>query len=386
MQLNALALGISLTFVALSGALPTDTRSPQAEDRALIDVSGAALFWQVVDGVSSGAFSPDSGRALLATHPGYRQIDRQGNRLSVIRHCLRLMVPGVARDTIQPPTSRFASLYPRVCDHLDSVRAHRPELEAYAAILATDTGEQARIAAALDSALALLPAAARSLERPTIYGIFFEPGGFGGATIALDLLYHLRNPDDQRIGFLAHELHHSMLSRLPADRAAAATASGSATHWWLGRIQAEGIASLLDKRGYVRLDQSGPVPAPGMTGFPLEHASRMARSPDILAAVDRAFVLRAQAANEEAEADSVFHAALEASIPEGGHALGQYMAMAIEQHGGRDAIIEATGSRYRFFELYQIAAHSTDSYAQPLSDAAARALLSFTRPDPAELP
>jgi Putative zinc dependent peptidase (DUF5700) len=212
----------------------------------------------VIDGVRAGAISPDSGRAMLSRHPGYKPSDRSGSRLRVIHHCRRLIVPGVRRDTVPLPPRNRAWLYSYVCDHLDSVQAHRGELEEFTTALAADRAEQARIAAALDSALAYLVPVARELEMPTIYGMFFEPGGFGGRSIAADLLRHLQRKDSERIAFFAHELHHALMSRLPSDVPASVAQSTSPVPWWLGRLQWEGIASLIDKRDFVRRSGSGP--------------------------------------------------------------------------------------------------------------------------------
>jgi hypothetical protein len=167
------------------------------------------------------------------------------------------------------------------------------------------------------------------------------------------------------------------MSRLPPDQAIAE--STSPVPWWLGRLQWEGIASLLDKRNYVRLTTSGLVPTEGVSGFALEHATRVLSAPAVLAIVDRALVARRRAASGSAAADSVLRNALEAAIPDGGHALGQYMAFVIEQHGGRSAIIRATTSRVLFLRAYQEAAMAPGSIARPFSSEAMAHVLDVER-------
>lgn len=363
MVLAALVLSALASRASASQTVPAANTVAAAP---LLDMSGATLFWRVVDGVSVGTITPDSGRALLAGHPGYQQIEQSGNRLRVIQHCLRLMGPKVRRDTVPVPASTRPWLYPYVCDHLDSVRVHRVALESYAATLANDAAERARITAALDSALAQLPVGAREVGTPTIYGMFFEPGGFGGRTIAVDLLTHLRRASDERTRFLAHELHHALMTRLPSD--VRAPSSTSPVPWWIGRLQWEGIASLLDKRAFIQLTPSGLAAANGATGFALEHATRMLASSTVLATVDSALTARRRAdVLGSAAADSALRRVLEPAIPDGGHALGQYMALAIERHGGRAAIVNATTSRAAFLSAYQQAALAPGSFARPFS-------------------
>jgi hypothetical protein len=341
-------------LLALSLALFAS--SPARAQGASIDVSGAALFWRAVDGVTTGAIMPDSARALLAAHPGYQVIERSGTRLRYIHHCFQRMAPRANRDSLIAaiPSGPRAFLYPYICDHLDSARAHRSELESFARALAEDATEQRRIAAALDTARAFLPDALRASSPPAIYAMLFEPGGFGGTSIAVDLLRHLRRPSDERVAFFAHELHHVLMARLPAD---IVPATDSAPHptviRWLGRTQWEGIASLMDKRRFVELTATGPQPSPTVSeGFPREHAMRLADSRRVLDLVDSAISRRHR--GEISDADLT--AALEASIPDGAHALGQYLAMAIEAELGRAGIVAAAASRFTFIKSYQRAA------------------------------
>jgi hypothetical protein len=367
---NLFRLAFVASFLVVAGC--PDIGAQQVADRApaTIDVSGTALFWRVVDGVSSGAITADSGRAWLAKHPGYQQIQRNGTRLPVIQHCLRRMAPGVRPDTFTVPASTRAFLYPYVCDHLDSARAHRQTLERFAASLRDDADERARIAAALDTARAYLPAAAREFAAPTVYGLIFEPGGFGGETIATDLLHFMRRSAGDRARFFGHELHHAMMVRLPSDlREADASVTRPTMLTWLTRTQWEGIASLIDKRGYVRLTPTGPVPSDAAaTGFPREHAERMQAGRETLAAVEAAILRRMRGEGTDAELAS----ALQASIPDGAHALGQYMALAIEVAEGRAAIVEATRSRFGFIRAYQRAALSRAAQFRPFDEAVMR--------------
>lgn len=364
-RLIRLAFAASLLAGAIGHGLEAQAvASPPA---AVIDVSGTALFWRVVDGVSSGAITPDSGRAWLATHPGYQQIQRNGTRLPVIQYCLRRMAPGVRPDTFTVPASTRAFLYPYMCDHLDSARVHRAEVERFAASLSADAAERARIAAALDTARAYLPAAAQTFAAPTVYGLLFEPGGFGGETIAIDLLHFLRRTPGDRARFFGHELHHAMMVRLPSDlREAPASEVRPTLLWWLTRTQWEGIASLIDKRGYVRLTPTGPVPADvAATGFPREHAERLQAGAETLTKVEAAILRRVRGEATDAELTT----ALQESIPDGGHALGQYMALAIETAGGRSAVIEATQSRFTFIRAYQRAALARPRQFRPFDAA-----------------
>ncbi len=312
--------------------------------------------------------TPDSARTLLATHPGYQQIERSGTRLRVMQFCFRSMVPGANRDTIPVPPSSRAWLYPRVCDHLERVRERRGTLESFAAALIGGDAERSRIVSALDSARAYLPAAASAMTQPTIYGLLFEPNGFGGETIAVDLLSYFERRATERVNFLAHELFHALRSRLPTDVLPAETGEQRpGALRWLLRTQEEGIASLIDKRALVTLDVDGPRPASStLEGFPREHAARIGAARITLGRVDVALAALALGTLS----DSAAMVVLDSSIADGGHAMGQYMALAIEAREGRAGIRAVSTNRFDFVRAYQRAATASPRTFAPFGETA----------------
>jgi hypothetical protein len=91
----------------------------------------------------------------------------------------------------------------------------RDSLDAFVSQLEPNRFALPRVA--LDSVRAYLPERVLSGTAPPIYILLFENNGFGGAEISLDLLRMLRDDAVHLHRFLAHELHHSYMQRLPED-------------------------------------------------------------------------------------------------------------------------------------------------------------------------
>lgn len=360
----------------LATALIAASAVAQPPASPTFDLSGVHEYWRVVDGLQARTLSLDSAIAQLGRHPGYALIQRNGGRMRVVGWCLRRIFPQQPSDSSTPPPNR-PEIHQRACPHLQQAIRQRDSLARFAAVL-----EGARGASWLQTAVG---EAARYLPRsvagasPPAYLLLFEDNGFGGSALALDLLRLMRSDSLRTVRYLAHELHHSAVLRLPADvRDSPADSLPPLTQAWLtmlGRVQLEGVASLLDKQGAMRADAlAPPASIDAVPDFLRDHAARVARAPALLAAIDRATTPEARVA------------ALRASVDDGGHALGHYMATAIERTLGRAALVDVVGRRFAFFEAYVQASSrpAAGAYAMaPRVVDEVRALAQQTRTDEA---
>jgi hypothetical protein len=340
------------SFTALLLALPY-TASTQSSPT--LDVSGVALYWRAVDGMRAGKWGADSAVALLASHPGYQLIQRNGGRLRALGYCFHKMTRRTAADSALMPPAQRAELYARVCAHLRSADSARTALDVASQALTGSAGD-ALVRAAYDSVRRYLPPEYLDVAAPPVYVLLFEDNGFGGASIALDLLRLQRSEANDLPRFLAHELHHSYLERRPNDLTDDTThGAPPAAIRWLGRTQWEGIASLIDKSFIMRSDSPAPrEPAADWPAFALGHAALLRDAPAALRRIDSAVAAYTRGSLSAAALDSLF----DASIPDGGHALGQFMASAIDRDLGRVELLDATRSRFRFITLYNQAART----------------------------
>lgn len=331
----ALALGVALLGVAPSAFAQ--------QNAATFDLTGVQLYWRTADALAAGTLTVDSAMAHLGAHPGYAQIQRNGGRLRVIAWCLRRRYPRTAADSTTPPANRV-EIHQRACAHLREAEQVRDSLTRFGSVLTSATG-QAWITRAHADARALVPARVATAQ-PAVYVLLFEDNGFGGDALALDLLRLMRSDANTTVRYLAHELHHSMVVRLPDDiDEARADSTQRAWLTWMSRVHLEGVASLLDKGDVLRTDALTPA-APRAAWSPTlaSHATRMAQVP--------AALTRIANASTPAARDS----ALQASIDDGGHATGHYMATAILRTLGRDSLVAVVGDRFAFAEAYARAA------------------------------
>lgn len=342
--------------LALMGFIASSSVVPRAllAQTATFDLSGVQLYWRTVDALAAGTLTVDSAIAQLGVHPGYAQIQRNGGRLRVIAWCLRRRYPRTAADTTTPPANRV-EIHQRACAHLRDAELLRDSLTRFGAVLTSATGRE-RISRAHSDARALVPARVATVQ-PAVYVLLFEDNGFGGDALALDLLRLMRSDANTTVRYLAHELHHSMVVRLPEDiDEARADSTQRAWLTWMSRVHLEGVASLLDKGAAMRSDALTPaVPRADWSASLSAHAARVAQVP--------AWLTRIANAGTPAARDS----ALQASIDDGGHATGQYMATAIMRALGRDSLVAVVGDRFAFVEAYARAARQAG--AVPLGDA-----------------
>lgn len=194
------------------------------------------------------------------------------------------------------------------------------------------------------------PRTRRTAPPPPVYVSLFERNGFGGASLALDALLLHDMSREQRLGYLAHELHHafrSRVERLHLDRNDPDCLLVAA----ISSLAEEGIASLLAKRHC--LEPGYPEsPEEPWRGIVTTFVEAYGRSAQILADVDRH--LRRIAGGEASPSE--VGPQIKSGLPWGGHPTGMYMALAIEEELGPDVIPELAPHPLDFILEYREAA------------------------------
>lgn len=323
-----------------------------------VDTSGMELFWRTADRISSGEELSAADWDVLFGHPAYAITESSAQRRSVITHCLPAVfapdgdVEAALRRLPDGDTRR--GLYDRVCAHLEEVRDRRPELDAW---LRTFDGT-GLVREGLSRAADYLPSGVQDeVALPAVYIVLFERQGFGTeGAIVLDGLTLMDQSSEWNAAFIGHEFHHAYRR---AFTVRIADTPGGALLGPLDRIVSEGVASMIDKAGYVRAAGMPP-------GFPPEFLELVAAAPERLARIDSAL------ASAEANPEGFVAAgrAARAESPWGGHLNGLYMAMAIEEAFGTGALVSAQTGPVAFFTAYHRAVDALDDGRFRFSDRA----------------
>ncbi|TGY87638.1 hypothetical protein E5163_14485 [Marinicauda algicola] len=343
--------------------------SPAGTAAAQIDTGGTALFWQTADRLAAGEALSEADWDAVFAHPGYAITEAAAQRRRAIVACMSAVFApdgDVAATLAGFEGDWQAPVFPRICEHLQAVRARRAEIEAFAA----SPDMEALLDEAVAAAAAYLPAqTVADLPRPQAYLIVFEPQGLGrDGSIVTDALYTLDKPREENVQFIGHEFHHAYRETL---RNVPAAPEAGVLLTQLDRLVHEGVASMIDKAGHIR---AGTIPYQ----YPPEFTVWAAETPARLAAIDAALA-------ELERSEEGYRAAARVvrdHSPSGGHMNGVYMAMAIEDGLGREALIAAQTGPLAFFTAYQAAATALDDGRFRFSEAAMANLQAISRVDP----
>lgn len=320
-------------------------------DTSGLDLSALPLFWQAVDILETERMPTDEEWARLFDHPGYQQIQWSGNRATVMREVMPLVFMPSQRGALDSMLGSEGThlrnrLHRRVGEHLARARELRSELEAYA----LELEQRDLVGRGAEAALEYLPAEKLvDVARPPAYILLFENNGFGGATIALDLLSLMDRSDEANIAYIGHELHHAYLGRLDQSEAPASSDPRRHVENMLSALWWEGTASLVDKQGYLNPNARNQLNDSDREGAE-DFAIYYEETPGMLRTIDSVLTGISRGALSEETAGE-----LRQELPWGGHPNGMYMASAIERALGKDRLL-AVSDQYSFFLRYNEAA------------------------------
>ena len=320
--------------------------------QSIIDKSAISIYLEITDTLSADRDPSSELWLKMADHPAYQHIEKAGNRMTYLKTVLPLVYMPSNSEKLKALLEGKENVHQYMAEHLIEAKKRRKKLEKYLKSEDFDYYSDAWLVS-----LVYLPDDINDkLDNLKIYLALFEDNGFGGRSITVDLLHLYNSGKNQNMDFLAHEFHHTLRDRslihivyYPEDTLFTPIISA------LNKLPLEGVASILDKSKYFQdgyydyVKSKFPVHAESVQEF-VELVNNVSQN---MAAIDS--VLMSDLSQKE-KANQIFK-----NLPWGGHAIGFYMARAIEQVHGRDKLILAQYDVREFLKLYQIAAEKEDS-------------------------
>ena len=342
------AIPVVIAFFGMVSFFGYSTSAIEDQQDHSIDLSGLDLFWGVVDKIQAGGQIVETDWNRLFSHPGYAQIERAGQRRRVVELCLPWAIANpdspFENSDIPAGVPNFRKgAYSNSCNHIKAILERRSELDTFIA----DFNEGNLFAASMDRAKAFVPPLASQPRTPEVHLILFEPQGFSGDHIALDLLYFMDMGEERRQQFLGHEFHHALRSALPDN--SDENLPFASVFFRLLRMEQEGVASMVDKAPYIETAElAGSATSEEWVNF----NELFRETPNRLGEIDKALV---ELTVTEPDYDEIAKR-IGALTPWGGHINGVYMARHIDAILGREALLDTVGKPVAFFLTYQKAA------------------------------
>jgi putative zinc-dependent peptidase DUF5700 len=301
-----------------------------------VEFSGVDQFWEIADILTKDVEPTDAEWHLLFSSVGYRLVMR---RLSTTKSDLETALRPSKRAVFDS-LSRLTTSDSSKLKHLARAVTHRAELARYRDSVAGAPPVQQAIALASR----FLPPHATDDELPPLVAFaLFSPDAYSvgpqALVIDLDQVYGARGLTE----LLAHEFHHSYLSRLTKVRFPVGDDPSAALVRALGSARNEGIADLIDK----------PHPLSVRRGSELETYAKAyneayARTPQVIRSIDSALVV---AANDSSKLPDVGRR-VQLLLPAGGHFNGSYMAREIYETFGVDSLYPGESNLFAFWRTY----------------------------------
>lgn len=295
------------------------------------DFNGVECFWQVHDQLRRGEDVTGAQWKRLFATPGYAALTASE------------FLPGsfVERWTAayHPEAEAQRAAYEAKGDsryrHFCEVARRRDELERFQSDLARRQDEI--IARADRRARLFLPAGHEYRNVAGAALVIFGPDARGYVPVVIDLLYAAGMAERLWL-LLAHEAHHQMVAVARGTRIGQAGYSRDDLQWVIDQIHLEGVADIVSSDP----EQPGP-------GFA---AAELLAVPAYLAALDRGL----QEVARDPERRSEIGARLRGGLRWAGHPVGYYMAAAIVEELGQEALVGAALDPGEFFDAYRRAA------------------------------
>jgi hypothetical protein len=366
---------LTLGVFPLLGAIAAFTWAGNfAEQR--VDASGLPKFWEVVDSLRADRAPSRAQWDALFAAAGYAEYEEH-ERSRAEREWLITAAFKPWRKNEDPPAGVERLGIGRTIAHLQFALAHREQIEAFIAQLATDDFVSRAIAAAQDY---LPPGCADPADALPIKLIVLYPGGraLPKAVVFDACLLSCSSMPHQYIG---HELHHVFrrkLERVPQEQIAAGDVPLMKI---ISRMEMDGIADLIDKRAMVMGDDDLVRKELTHPAFRIvrDQVIRITRqAPEILAMVDAAL---SESWKDPSESKRIGED-LERELPwMAQQTVGMFMAMTIEGQLGRERVGACVGNPFAFFRAYQEAAAKirNPSVVPTLSQEATSALAALER-------
>jgi len=332
--------------VLLILSLASDTAAAQSS----LDTSSLQHFWQVYEILHDDREPSDSiWNALWAT-PGYALLETRERRRTTLTRAMRLAFRPSLRSE-KEAALRENSWLSRAVAHMSRIPEHRDTLSRFVANL--DRGAMDRGAALAQRYLP--PETVSRAPAPNMSLVYFLDARGYAERLLVDPLHFLELPNP--VDVMAHEFHHYYRSTLPLPHR---NYGDDLLAWVLSTVETEGIPGLLDKAEVPKLSPEAirrryksPAYQEYFLTYRVEHNER---SNHRLRQTERIL----ETIGTHPDSAAVLGPWLHRELPDNGRILGAFMASAIEQRRGRDALNRTVGDPAAFWRLYgEVAARDT---------------------------
>ncbi len=320
-----------------------------------IDTSAIAVFWEVADTLSADKIPSGQLWAKFSNHPAYAQIQKSGNRVTFLKRILPLVFRPSQSEKLQETLAGPESFQQYFAQHLQEVKLKRQELNVY-----LKSNQLSEYKEAYQLSLQYLPEDLKDeLPEMMIYIALFEDNGFGGKVITMDLLHLLKGTPLENRHFFGHEFHHAL--RNQSKTYTLYDPDSSAFYpiiEALNKMPLEGVASMIDKSKYFNEAYYSNTDAMSVTQQETvaEFQQLVKGAPTNLQRIDS--ILTTDLPEVE-KGKMIFQ-----QLPWSGHAIGFYMARAIDKALGREKLIATQYSCIDFVLIYQEAAKMEEGLYQ----------------------
>ena len=355
-----LLAGLALTYFFWSNRSgPVDL----VHQSSSIDMTSIVRFWRVVDYLKRNTTPPEEAWGALLFSPGYA----------------RLIDDGLDIEEFQATVSNvFMPLRSRQLEHINpaeldtnvryfiNIREHEARYREYSKWLT----EIPVLTRAIDLSRKYLPEGfVDNFPQPHIAFVFHPMLPVYGTPIVVDVVYAHQEGNLLKYQ-LAHNVHHFYRAKLLTFDWDTISPDELDLCWVIDRIQAEGIANLLNER-YI-LFGNGPQ---ADTDRSIEWQLQLLRVPKYLALLDSS--LAEMAANPASRAE--LGAQLRARLPLAGHAVGYFSANAIIEFFSESSLAKQVGNPFGHLFIYNLAAKSSGGIYPRFSRAAESYILNLER-------
>ena len=330
------ALAVLQDLETLYFARPEKSLAAAARGRG-VDLSAAENFEKIVRILMKGKEPEPSMWDLFFGNPGYRILfSREGDSRAALRNAISLAFRPEGEDELERALESGGS---GVVQHFLN---HKKDLDAV-----SRSAERLRDSGQFEEALAkvktLLPRDSKeALDDAVVHLIYFKKDlRFGYPAMLLDPLWHHASPEKTAGYFRTFLLWRFKELVRPYDRGGMTERQGVFLDGWED-VQHRGLLDLLAR----------DVGATGDAAFEKRYAAGMNEVPRLLGGADR--IMARAAADPTAWRE--FEALSRDFLVYPGSPTGYFMAAAVEEAFGRDALAETTGCPPAFIRLYQKAA------------------------------
>lgn len=315
-----------------------------------VDLSAIERFWRVYEALRTDRDPPEAHWEALFSTPAWEALGPFRSRQTRARYEVAFRP---SKEGAYAAAMAEGGYEAGVLRHLRRVVEREGELRAFQARLSA-TPEILDASDAIRRTAEYLPDGATQSGPPPAVGlVLYAAEGYGDTMVIIDLLMSL-DLGSRVVSLLAHEFHHVYQGRsiTPFTRPAGGSTDQVLLET-LFQLQREGVANLVDKRT-IPVDPGAAMTPEQARSF----AEDVARSPQVLAEMDRRLD---QLAGIGDPSESRERLALAREIrwrvlPAGGHPTGFFMARAILEQLGREALVATLRNPFDFVRAYNRAA------------------------------